>query len=127
MSTTYNKSSEIPMTADAAIAQYARVLLEADGRIVTAGLADVDIGVAMREAFAAGDPVTVRLRNAQGSVPMIASEAIEVGDLVYSETAGKVQDTAQATSFLVGQARTAAGADGHFLEVIRFDGGVAQV
>lgn len=127
MSTTYTKNSEIPMTADAAIAQYARVLVEADGRIVTAGLADVDIGVAMVQAFAAGDVIRVRLRNAQGSVPMIASEAIEVGDLVYSEMAGKCQDTAQATSFLVGQAVTPAGADGEYLEVIRFDGGVANV
>jgi hypothetical protein len=111
---------------DEAIPQYSRVKLDPDGRVTIAGLADVDVGVAMNPTFAAGEAVEVRLRNAGGTVPMIAIEAIEVGDIVYSEAAGKVQDTAASTGYAVGQAMTAAGADGDYLEVCRFVPGEAN-
>jgi len=105
-------------TADAAIAKYARVLFEADGRIVTAGLTDKEVGTAMTEAFAAGDKIEVKLRTAAGTHKMIAVEALAVGATVYTEASGKVQDTAQATSFLVGQSLTIAAADGDIIEVL---------
>ena len=50
---------------------------------------------------------------------MVAIEALAVAAPVYTEAAGKVQDTAQATAFLVGTALTAAGADGDIIEVLR--------
>lgn len=104
--------------ADEAIPQYSRVKLDSDGKITVAGLTDKDIGTAREAAFAAGDVIGVRLRTAAGTHKMIASEALAAGATVYTETAGKVQDTAQATSFQVGQALEAAGADGDVIEVL---------
>ena len=50
-------SGFIPLEADGAIAQFARVKLDADGKITEAGLTDREIGIAQREAFATGDVV----------------------------------------------------------------------
>ena len=55
---------------------------------------------------------------------MVAIEALAAGALVYSETDGKVQDTAQATSYLVGIALEAATADGDVIEVMPVVGGI---
>lgn len=105
-------------TADAAIALHARVILESDGRVVTAGLAEKEVGTACQQAFAAGDVINVKLRTGAGTHKMIASEALAVGATVYTEASGKVQDTAQATAFQVGQALEAATADGDVIEVL---------
>lgn len=112
--------------ADEAIPKYSRVKFDSDGRVTIAGLADQDIGVAMEPAFAAGDSIPVKLRNAPGTTPMIAIEASAVGALLYTEASGKVQDTAASTAFLVGRALEAATADGDVIEVLRFDGGEAN-
>ena len=103
---------------DEAIAQYARVKLDSDGKVTTAGLTDKGIGVATRATFAAGEDVTVALNSKPGTSKMIASEALAAGAPVYSEASGKVQDTAQATAFLVGVAMEAATADGDVIEVM---------
>ena len=104
--------------ADEAIAENLRVKLDSDGRVTIAGLADKEIGTAVTPAFAAGENVTVRLRTAAGTHKMIAVEALAVGAAVYTEAAGKVQDTAAATAFLVGTALEAATADGDVIEVL---------
>lgn len=104
--------------ADGTFSQFARVKLDADGKVTEAGLADKEIGTAMEEAFAAGDIVSVRLRTHSGTHKMIAIEAIAAGATVYTETDGKVQDTAQATAFQVGTALEAATADGDVIEVL---------
>lgn len=104
--------------ADEAIAVHLRVKLDADGRVTIAGLAEKEIGTAITPAAAAGDVLTVRLRSASGTHKMIAVEALAIGATVYTEAAGKVQDTAQATSFQVGTALEAATADGDVIEVL---------
>ena len=104
--------------ADAAIAKYARVKLDADGKITTAGLTDKDIGTAQTEAFATGDKIAVKLRTGAGTHKMLVSEAITVGSFVYTEASGKVQDTAQATAYILGQALETATADGDIIEVL---------
>lgn len=104
--------------ADEAIAVHLRVKLDSDGRVTVAGLADKDIGTAVTPAFAAGEPVTVRLRTAAGTHKMVAQEALAIGATLYTEAAGKVQDTAQATSFQVGTALESATADGDIIEVL---------
>lgn len=114
----YNATGCKAFEADEAIAQFARVKLDADGKVTNAGLADKEIGTATREAFAAGDIIDVRLRSAAGTHKMIAQEALAVGATVYTEASGKVQDTAQATAFQVGTAFTAATADGDIIEVL---------
>lgn len=104
--------------ADAAIALHARVKLESDGKIVTAGLTDKDIGTALREAFASGDHIPVKLRSAAGTHLMIANEAFDAGADLYTEANGKVQDTAAATAFYIGSAMEAAGAQDDIVEVL---------
>ena len=98
--------------ADAAIAQYARVVFESDGKVVTAGLTELGDGIAQKEAYASGDPVAVKLFNSGGSFKMIAGEASAVGATLYTEASGKVQDTAASTSFKFARALEAATADG---------------
>ena len=104
--------------ADEAIAVHLRVKLDTDGRVTVAGLTDKELGTAVTPAFAAGDPVSVRLRTASGTHKMVAIEPLAVGAVLYTETGGKVQDTAQATSFQVGVALEAATADNDVIEVL---------
>ena len=104
--------------ADEAIAIHLRVKLDSDGRVTVAGLTDKEIGTAVTPAFAAGDPVTVRLRTASGTHKMVAIEALTLGSVLYTEANGKVQDTAASTSFQVGVALEGAGADGDIIEVL---------
>lgn len=104
--------------ADAAIPQFARVVFEADGRIVTAGLAELGCGVAMTAAFAAGNAIEVKLWNSGGTFKMRASEALAVAAVLYTESDGEVQDTAQATSLPFAQALEAATADGDIIECV---------
>jgi hypothetical protein len=104
--------------ADEAIAVHLRVKLDTDGRVTIAGLTDKEIGTVVTPAFAAGDAVTVRLRTASGTHKMVAIEGCAIGGVLYTETGGKVQDTAQATSFQIGIALEAANADGDVIEVL---------
>jgi hypothetical protein len=96
------------------------VTLASTGLIEDAGLAVKEIGTATNAAFASGDRVTVKLRSAAGTHKMIAKEAMAIGALVYTEAGGKVQDTAEATSFQVGHVvdLVAPTADGDIVEVL---------
>lgn len=114
----YDNSGVKTFECDEALAQWARVKLDSDGKVTTAGLTDKGIGVATRETFAAGESVAVALNTKPGTTKMIAVEALAAGATVYSEAAGKVQDTAQATAFQVGVAMEAATADGDIIEVM---------
>jgi hypothetical protein len=100
------------------MAVHLRVKLDSDGRVTVAGLADKEIGTVVTPAFAAGDPVTVRLRSAAGTHKMVAVEALAAGATVYTEASGKVQDTAASTAFQIGTALEAATADGDVIEVL---------
>ena len=104
--------------ASAAIAQYARVVLASDGTVSTAGLTDKDIGVATREALAAGDIIAVRLRSGAGTHKAIAAEALAAGAAVHTAAGGRVADTATATGSRNSTAITAAAADGDIIEVL---------
>lgn len=117
MSQQYDSNTKT-FIADAAIAQFARVVFESDGRVVTAGLTEVGCGVAQTAAFAAGDAIDVKLWNSQGTFKMRASEALAVGATLYTESDGEVQDTAQATSVPFAQALEAATADGDIIECL---------
>ena len=104
--------------ADAAIAKYARVILESDGKVVTAGLTEIGDGIAQQPAYASGDKIAVKLWNSGGTFKMIAIEASAVGAVLYTEASGKVQDTAAATSFKFAKALQAASADGDVIECV---------
>lgn len=101
-------------TAGAALSQYRRVRLDS-GVLAYAGASDADcIGTLSRDTFAASEVVSVRLRNAEGTHRLIASGVIAAGAAVYAAANGKVADSG---TVLVGEALTAAGADGDHIEV----------
>ena len=99
-----------------AIARYTRVKLSS-GVLAVAGATDKDIGVLDRRAQA-NDYANVRLRTAEGTDCMIASEAITAGATVYTAADGKIGNTATG-AFQVGTALEAATADGDVIEVLR--------
>ena len=113
----YVDANTKPFTAAGTIKQYARVTLGSGGTITEAGLAVKDIGTAMQPAVS-GDTISVRLRTAMGTHKMIAVEALAIGAALYTEAAGKVQDTAETTAFQIGTALEAATADGDIIEVM---------
>lgn len=88
--------------------------------VAPCGASDVPLGTVPDEASAAEENVEVALL---GSAPstrkMVASEAIDAGEKVYTAASGKVQDlpTSAATYYCVGTALTAAAADGDVIEV----------
>lgn len=98
---------------NATIAQYARVKLLSTGKIATAGLAERGIGTAMRPAFQTdvdnAIPIGVAL---DGPIRKgIAKEAFDAGVDLATEAGGKLQDTAEATSYPIGVALEAATAE----------------
>jgi len=114
----YADTGCVTMEADAAISQYARVIFEADGKCVTAGITEIGDGIAMRAAFASGDKIPVKLWNSGGTFKMIAVEALAAAADLYTEASGKVQDTAASTSFKFAKALEAATADGDVIECV---------
>jgi hypothetical protein len=101
-----------PDLAAGAIAQHLRV--KTPGALVVATATDVSLGTMDTPATAAG-PCTVRLRTAQGTRKMVASEAITKGNAVYAAAGGKVAATG---SVYEGTALEAAGANNDVIEVL---------
>lgn len=114
----YVDSGTVSFAAAEAIPIHSLVTLENTGTVSVNGLAERPIGVAESQANAAGDMIAVRLFNAGGTMKVIAVEALAIGATLYTEAAGKVQDTAQATSHPIGVAMRAATADGDVIEMI---------
>lgn len=99
-------------TAAGAIAQFLRV--KTPGAIAVAGATDVSIGTMEFPCLAAG-PCTVRLRSAQGTRKMVASEAITAGNTAYAAASGKIAATG---TVVEGVAMETATADGDVIEVM---------
>lgn len=95
-----------------------RVKLDGSGKLTLAAATDLELGTLEKEAFADGDVVPVRLRNAQGTVKMIGNEAIPAEAVVFTAADGKVSDT-QGAGSRVGIALEAIAADTEVLEVLR--------
>lgn len=100
--------------AGAAISQHLRVYL-ASGVLAAAGASTKMLGTLDYTTFASGDPATVRLRTAQGTRKMVASEAITAGDPVYAAASGKV---AADGSVMEGLALESSTTDGDVIEVM---------
>ena len=111
----YVESPTKMFTAGAALAKNLRVKLTA-GKLAAAGSTDHELGTITRDVFADLDVAAVRLRTAQGTCPMVASEAITAGNPCYAATGGKV---AASGTVLIGIAIDAATADGDIIEVLR--------
>lgn len=104
--------------ASAALSQYRRVRLDSNGEIAYSSATDLDcIGNLRADVLAADAYAGVFVRNKQGTMIMVASEAITKGAAVYAAANGKVQ-TVTAGTVLVGEAMEAASADGDYLEVM---------
>lgn len=108
--------------ADEAITLYSRVKFDADGKITNAGLADRCIGTLQTTpATAAGDKVSVKLRNADGTHKVRVKEAVTRGSSGYSEAAGEVQDTWEETSVFEGTFLETATAEDDVVEFLFHD------
>lgn len=105
----------ITITAGAsALAQY--VLIKLDGTVCGLDTDKDFVGVTLEPRAALAKNVPVRLLTA-GTIPCTAAKAITAGSVVYKAASGKVTD-ASTGSTRVGIAKTAAAADGDWLEVI---------
>lgn len=112
----YSDGPEITVTAGGALSFGERVKISAANTVVQAAATEVGIGVVWGGDYASGETnAAVRLFNA-GTTICKASKAIAAGALVYAAASGKVTDSAN--NFIVGVAKTAAGADGALFEVI---------
>lgn len=109
-------SNEKSFTADGAIDQYLLVSKTATG-VAACGIDDNPIGSATREAFAAGDVISVKLSSGAGTHKVIASAALAEGAEVFTAAGGKVGASAS-TAYRVGILLEAAGADGDVVEML---------
>lgn len=101
--------------AGVAIGQFVRVKL-VSGVLQIAGAGEVGIGITQAEAFAANDPIAVKLWSAPGTFKMIASAAITSGAEVKPMASGKCDDSG--TDLSLGVALEAASANGDIIEVV---------
>lgn len=93
-----------------------RLLLASDGTYGLAGLNDAGNGHCQYDVPISGSG-TFKPLNAPGSQVAVASEAIAVGDRVYSVAGGKVSKTATSAIYL-GIAKQAASGNGVLFEYI---------
>ncbi len=116
-------SNEKSFTADAAIGLNKLVKKTATG-IAVCGIDEHAIGSATREAFAAGDTISVKLASGSGTHKVVASAALAEGADVFTAASGKVGASAS-TAYRVGVLLEAAGADGDVVEMIYVNDGAA--
>lgn len=107
---------------DTALAPYLRVKMSG-GYLALAGVSDKEIGTLKSRAIVSGigaaDVGSVVVPNAEGTVKMVASEAVTQYADVYGAASGKVGATVN--NNYIGMALTAATADGDEIEVLRMD------
>lgn len=108
------------LVAGGAIGQHLRVkLVSGQLALAGAGVSDepIEVGTMHNATFAAGEPVAVRTRNAQGTVKMIAAGAISAGVEVFGAADGKISATSSGAA--IGISMEAATADGDVIEIMR--------
>lgn len=108
-----------PVTAGAAIPQYARVIVGSGGTVTAAGVGVRMHGTIEDEALASGDVVAMRYANAGGTRKMIAAGAISRGAPVFAVADGEVDASG---TVLEGYAMEAATTDQDIIEVLTFPG-----
>tara|TARA_R100000951_G_scaffold23673_4_gene19929 strand:- start:3696 stop:4070 length:375 start_codon:yes stop_codon:yes gene_type:complete len=116
-------SNEKSFTADGAIGLYSLVAKSATG-VAACGIDDHAIGTATREAFAAGDVISVKLVSGAGTHKVIASAALAEGADAFTAASGKIGASAS-TAYRVGVLLEAAGADGDVVEMLYVSDGAA--
>lgn len=104
--------------ANAAVAVNLRVDIDANGKYGPAAIGNMGVGIAQTPAAADGDYFVVRHINAPGTQKGVASEAIDIGEAVYSAANGEISVTAT-DAVLLGRAKSAASGDGVAFEWIK--------
>lgn len=109
----------ISFTATAGVtpARGARLVIASDGTYGLAPIGEIGQGFNQFTVASAGGSGTYKPLNAPGTQVAIASEAIAVGDDVFTAASGKCSTTATAAVF-IGRAKQAASGDGVLFEVI---------
>lgn len=100
-----------------AIARGIRVTLDANGLVAASAIGVRGDYVAAGAIAASGTGAAYNTNHA-GIIPVVASEAIAVGDLCYSAANGKVSKSSGGGAVIIGKANTAASADGVLFELI---------
>lgn len=100
-----------------AVARGIRVTLDSSGTVAASAIGVRGDFVASQDAAASEPFAAFALQNGQ-IIPMVANEAIAVGDDVYSAASGKVSTTSGGGAVLLGKANTAASGDGILFEVL---------
>jgi len=106
-----------------AIPLHALVSMSSTGVQVCA-INEEPIGVATREAFAAGNEIAVKLFTGAGTHKMIASAALAKGASCFTAADGEIGASAS-TAYRIGIVLEAAGADQDIVEVLVISPGVA--
>lgn len=119
MHDTYN----ITRVAAATMSPYARVKVDSNGELALAAAADLTAGTLTERGATANEPATYRSMMAP-EIGAIASQAIAVGAVVYTDASGKVTDVSAVGNRTIGIALTAAGADGDIITIARTEGNV---
>lgn len=109
----------ITLVAAEALGPGARVKLDSNGKAALAGLADAAIGYVDYRGAASGALATIAAAAYPAMVYMIAHAALDIGDQVWSQASGRVDDNTAATAFRVGYTIDAAGAQDDVVRVIR--------
>lgn len=104
--------------AAGAIGKGINVTLSAQGVVDVAAHDDIVIGTAQTPAFAANDPISVRLINSEGTVIMVANGSVAAGAKMFQCDSGKVNDTDPGSATAIGVALTPATNDGDLVEVM---------
>lgn len=111
---------ELSIACSQALVAYRRVKYDGTNGLEYCGADDVGYGTLVERHIVSGlgasTRATVLSWQAPGTRKMVASGAISVNDLVYGAAAGKVSSTPSGTP--IGRARTAATADGDYIEVL---------
>lgn len=109
-------------TASAALSQWRRVRLNSSLELAYASASDLDaLGVLRDPVLAASAPAVVHLFSAEGTVKVVASEAITAGAACYAAANGKVAATG---TVIVGEPLEAATADGDVIEILPSPSGI---
>lgn len=98
-----------------ALGQYLRVKMSA-GVLALASSTDVELGTTEFPVVTGQTTATVRLRTAQGTVKMVAADAITAFNPVYAAASGKISASG---TVLLGIAQEASTTNGDVIEVLR--------
>lgn len=115
----FNDGRKKAFPNSAALARYLRVKITS-GVLALAGVTDTELGTLDRQTQTTDASATVILRNAQGTILMVAAAAITALSSVYTAANGQISSTNATGSVLIGTALTAATAAGDYVEVLRF-------